>query len=152
MFFFSQPIRSRVFVCQQSAVAGVFLLAPHAVSIVVAILFSPLVLSAASLILRVDVSMFTGLCEKSENFRLTVYKKVKPTCMVTFFSCLCVYKYIYIYVILHFNLFVCPSHISVVGHCWIGMVTKKKKQKKTPTFFISHVCALKQRLNWCLTL
>ena len=37
-------------VCQQSALAGVFLRAPHAISIVVAILFSPLSLNAASLI------------------------------------------------------------------------------------------------------
>ena len=62
-----------------------------------------------------------------------------------FYGCLC-------RCFISVNLFVCPSHVFVVGHCWIGMVTRHKEKKTPTTSFISHVCALRQRFSWCLTL
>lgn len=126
--------------CQQSVVAGVFLWAPHTVSIVVAILFSShsqcCLFNLHAVCFKSDCQHVTGVCvsnsRKSEHFWLIMILKRKSDVFWLCVSvCICV------------NLFVCPSHVSVVGHGWIRRVTKKERNKKAhPLAFPFPLCML----------
>lgn len=141
--------------CQQSVVAGVFLWAPHTVSIVVAILFSS---HSQCCLFNLHAVCFKSDCQHvhwcvcvslivgSLNISgwLWFWKGKVNVFWLCVSVCICV------------NLFVCPSHVSVVGHGWIRRVTKKKnktEQNSPPTSFsISPVYALRHSFKWCLTL
>lgn len=130
--------------CQQSVVAGVFLWAPHTVSIVVAILFSS---HSQCCLFNLHAVCFKSDCQHVHwcvcvslivgSLNISGWSWFWKGKVNVFWLC--------VSVCICVNLFVCPSHVSVVGHGWIRRVTKKrtKQNKKAhPLAFPFPLCML----------